>query len=466
MARRASFQSVPRLLLAILLAVLAGSGASAQTPTPEITPEGPTPTFTPIATLGDPIQTDPALIFQSDNLEIFSTVTVAELDGDPGVEWVFGSDRTGGDDSGVGVFAVNPDGSPVAGQWPVILNADVRSSPAVADLDGDGRDEVVVGTYGTPDTILILDHDGARIATLQTQFDVFSSAAIGDLDGDRSLEIVIGTSDGTLVALKADGTPFSNAWPITLPRRQPTLLARNDVDSSPALGDLNGDGFPEIAVLSDEGVLYVYTKEGQPLPGFPFIAPANTFAPGMTGAANSASPLIVDLNGDHHLDVLVGMSNGRVYGFHADGMLVAGFPLILPPGSAPDQPARPGDNILSTPALGDVDGDGRLELAVGFLDGPTGASRMYVYDLHSPANADSLHWHTFHGNTLRAGFDPGKADGDANRDGVVNGLDFFGLLETWERFSTMPGYNSILDLTRNRSIDTGDPPRLIEEFVD
>ncbi|MCG3199915.1 MAG: hypothetical protein GHCLOJNM_04443 [bacterium] len=415
---------------------------------------------------GHPIPTEASAVFESNTLEIFSTLATAELDGDPGVELVFGSDRTGDDDNGVGIFAINLDGAPVAGQWPVILNADVRSSPAVADLDGDGLDEVVIGTYGVPKTILILDHTGAQLASAQTQFDVFSSAAIGDLDGDRTLEIVIGTSDGKLVALKADGAPFANAWPVTPPRRQPPLFARNDIDSSPALGDLDGDGDLEVAALSDEGVLYVYTKEGQPLPGFPFIAPAGTFPPGMTAAANSASPLIVDLDGDHHPDVLAAMSNGRIYGFHGDGTPVNGFPLALPPGAAPDQPGRAGDDILSTPAVGDVDGDGLLELVVAFFDGPHGSSRLFVYDLNSPANADSMQWHTFHANELRRGLSPGMADGDVNRDGVVNGLDFLGVLETWQRFPTMPGYNPKLDLNRNRSIDTGDPPKLVEEFVD
>jgi subtilisin-like proprotein convertase family protein len=432
------------------------------TPTESLTP---TETETPSPTIGDPLRTDPELLNELQGaLEVFSTIAVAELDGDPEPELVFGTDRTGDEDQGVGLYAVNLDGTTVEGHWPVILDTDIRSSPAAADFDNDGFDEIVVGTYGPPNTIRVFDHLGNEIGHAQSEFSVFSSPAIGDLNGDRELEIVVGTSDGTLMVLKKDGTPFSNAWPVLLPDRLDPLAPgkRNDVDSSPALGDLDGDGFPDIVVTSDEGIVYAYNKDGQPLPGFPFIAPAGTFAPDVLESANSSSPILADVDGNGGLDVIAALSNARVYGFRGNGTPLPGFPIVLPPGTAPDAQARPGDDILSTPAVGDVDGDGRLELVVAFYDGPEDVSRLYVYDLGGPASATSMQWPTFHGGPLRRGFFPGPASGDTNRDGVVDKQDLLNLLNTWKRNPTMPRYDAVLDFNQDRKIDGGDIPELLD----
>jgi hypothetical protein len=95
--------------------------------------------------------------------------------------------------------------------------------------------------------------------------------------------------------------------------------------------------------------------------------------------------LVADVDGDESLDVVAGMSNGRVYGLHADGSMIDGFPLRLPPGFPQEGRSRPGDDILSTPAVGDVDGDGLLEMAVAFYDGPDRQTRLFVYDLSASA---------------------------------------------------------------------------------
>jgi len=227
-----------------------------------------------------------------ENHEIFSTITVAELDGDNEPEIVFGTDLTGDQDTGQGVFALNLDGTPVAGIWPVILNADVRSSPAVADLDLDGLDEIVIGTYGIPNTLLILDQDGSLLGKVTTSNSIISSPALADLNGDRIPEIIVGTSDATLMVLKADGTSFSSAWPITLPLSANPIVLRNDADSSPAVGDLDGDGSPEIVILTDDGILFAYHTNGTPLHGFPFVSPRNTYPIEVDSSINSSSPCL------------------------------------------------------------------------------------------------------------------------------------------------------------------------------
>ena len=69
---------------------------------------------------------------------------------------------------------------------------------------------------------------------------VYSSPALGDLDGDGHLEVVVGSDDGKVYAWHHDGTPVAG-WPQT---------TGDVVDSSPALGDLDGDGHLEVVVGS------------------------------------------------------------------------------------------------------------------------------------------------------------------------------------------------------------------------
>lgn len=429
-----------------------------QTPSPT---EAPSPT----ATLGTPLEAIPEVVTFLPGKEIFSTIAVGELDGDEDPELVFGTDRTGSNDQGNGIHAINLDGSPVPGHWPVVLDTDVRSSAALADLDRDGLDEVVIGTYGPPRTLRILDQDGAEIGSIETNYSVISSPLIADLDGDRELEIVVGTSDGTVEVFRMDGSSYSNAWPVTLPPRQPSLQGFNDVDSSPAAGDLDGDGDLEIIASSDDGILYVYTREGQPFPGFPFIAPRATFPLNpleLNGSLNFSSPLVVDADGDGHLDVLVAFSNGRIYGLGSDGAMLNGFPIDLPPGRSPGDRVGEGDNILSTPAVGDIDGDGYLELAVAFYSSLSNETRMYVYDLTGPAVAEGMVWPAFRGTPLKTGFLAGPPDGDHSRDGEVDRQDILQTLDTWYRSNTMPRYSPFLDMNRDGKIDSRDVPFLLE----
>ena len=425
-----------------------------RTPRPTFTPSV---TRTPTNTLGFAVPTDPDLIDFLLDLEIFSSVTIAELDGDLEVELLFGTDRTGVDNTGSGIFAFNLDGTPVPGLWPLILDLDIRSSPAVADMDGDGLDEIAIGSFGVPNTLLIFDHDGSPLGQAQSNLSVISSPAIGNLDDDSDLEIAVGTSDGTLLAIERDGTPLNVNWPVVLPiAGPPAIVPRNDADSSPALGDLTGDGMPEIVVLSDDGVVHAYQTNGQPVPGFPFEAPRDTFGGAVPVSVNFASPLLVDVDGDWQLDVIAAMSNGRVYALHGNGQMVDGFPIRLPLTEPPLTPRRPGDDILSTPAVGDVDGDDLLELAVVFYDGVSAESRLYVFDLDGPASGNEGGWPTFQGNTLRTGFLPPGQKGDCNGDGLLTIEDAFCIIISWYRTGTMPGFDSRIDFDNSGRADSSD----------
>ena len=119
------------------------------------------------------------------------------------------------------------------------------SSPAVADLDGDGRMEVIGGAYsifalngedGTDHWGAPVDPEGGR---------VWPGIAVADLDGDGGAEIISAHGSGYVHVFGADG---SIRW-----TRRPT---ENELRGL-SVDDLDADGSPEIIVT---GAVYGRTN--------------------------------------------------------------------------------------------------------------------------------------------------------------------------------------------------------------
>lgn len=277
-----------------------------------------------------------------------SPPVAADLDPSyPGLEVALGTLS-----SGVNLYVFHADGTSMPG-WPRDIGFFVASSPAIGDLDGDGDLEVVAGDFGT-NAVWALHHDGTPVAgwPIPVAANVRSTAAIADLDpAFAGLEVVIGVQDGTVLALHHDGTPVSG-WPV---------LAGNFVERcSPAVGDVDGDGDLEVFVGSwydgnpgSTGGLYAFSANGTPLPGWPVLTAAH---PSIV-----ASPALADFDGDGDLEITVGTyeTNGKIYVWHHTGAVMSGWPQTIP--RAPASSSA----MTSSPAVGDIDGDGDLEIVTG-----------------------------------------------------------------------------------------------------
>jgi len=75
------------------------------------------------------------------------------------------------------------------------------------------------------------------------------------------------------------------------------------VESSPAVGDLDGDGLLEVVVGCNDGKAYSWKGDGTTLSGWPRE----------TGGYIRSSPSLVDLNADQVVDVILGSGDGKVY---------------------------------------------------------------------------------------------------------------------------------------------------------
>jgi hypothetical protein len=167
-------------------------------------------------------------------------------------------------------------------------------------------------------SLYVLEHDGTPYPgfPIETGGNITSSPALGDIDSDGRIEIVFGSSAGSLHAIRADGTE-----PLGYPVAMPFV---EDWDPSPALGDLDGDGYLDVVVASSDGWLHALRgQNGLPLPGFPFPIVNSVGHP----LSTRSSPVLADVDGDGGLDAVIGDNLGQVLAVSGTGTALPGFPI-------------------------------------------------------------------------------------------------------------------------------------------
>jgi hypothetical protein len=179
------------------------------------------------------------------------------------------------------------------------------------------------------------------------------SAAVGDFNGDGEPDLAVVNQGSNSVAVLLNTTAPGSAAPSFAARQD---FATGSIPNSVAVGDINGDGMPDLAV-ADVGsnrvsVLLNTTARGATTPSF---SPRQDFG---TGSAPDAVA-VGDLNGD-------GMPDLAVANFFSNSVSV--LLNTRAPGSAvPSFAARQDFATGSFPdsvAMGDLNGDGVLDLAV------------------------------------------------------------------------------------------------------
>jgi len=216
---------------------------------------------------------------------------------------------------------------------------------------------------------------------------VESAPALIDLDGDGIWEVLVVGADGTVHALDGAGNALPG-WPVRVglhpgmdPDRADNHLqadayaavsdARQSVLASVAAGALDGAGAaPDVVVATVDGELYAWRADGTLRPGFPVTMDYAHCAPELRDEDHrydcgfGAAPTLVDMDGDGYLDILQPGMDQWLYLWDRNGEAHPGWPVKV---QAPDFEAiadREG-RILSSPAVGDIDADGGLEIVLG-----------------------------------------------------------------------------------------------------
>jgi FG-GAP-like repeat len=205
------------------------------------------------------------------------------------------------------------------------------SSPGLADLNADGRLEIVAPDYST----FVFDANGRQLGKgTATKGRVYAPGVVADLDGDKVPEVVVGGNEGTVAAydLVGGGLPLKPGWPASTCSGGQCPEARGM-----AAADLNGDGRLELVVTTTNtsptgSQVFVFDASGRPY-GPPGAWPRyNAADAGFNGVGNHGYGAygenvgIGNLDDDPQLEIVVTFDDHQINVFNDDGTSVLASP--------------------------------------------------------------------------------------------------------------------------------------------
>jgi hypothetical protein len=282
----------------------------------------------------------------------------------------------------------------------------LASTIVAADLDGDHHPDLIVTLDASVQSLYILRNDpSAPGRFLQPQvLDVSfpSQVAVADVNGDGLPDIVI-AADTVMVALQDPDVPGTFLPPVTLYSNPNTSGPTSFV--SIAAGDLDGDGTPDLVVADETSVRVLYLVPGAtPTVGSSAVLLTNP----VVQNAGETAVAVADIDGDGRADVVVLDPALRVVGVLLQSTAVPGQFLAA---STYPLPSGTGIKLL----VADLDGDGHPDLLVG------GNSALAVW-LQNPQQPGKFLSATAYPVPLYAdGIAVADVDGDGLPDIVTDG---------------------------------------------
>jgi len=211
----------------------------------------------------------------------------------------------------------------------------------IADVNGNGRNDIIIGGNAGEVTLFWYENPSWRRHDVASAPNLEAGGVVVDLTGNGRLDVVAGQQlDGRHVFWFENPPDPTQPWPVRV------IEERFEKYHDQAVGDVDGDGEPEIVMLSQKsGVLLYYD-----IPPDPRVSPwpkqyAHLMAEGMVDVEGLR---IVDIDGDGQIEVLAG-------------------PNILRPTGAGQlwrAESFASDFVKSRVAVADLDGDGRLEIVL------------------------------------------------------------------------------------------------------
>ncbi|HKW14780.1 MAG TPA: C25 family cysteine peptidase [Candidatus Krumholzibacteria bacterium] len=283
--------------------------------------------------------------------------------------------------------------------WPNELVDPSSNSPTVGDIDGYGKLEVVTGNdkmYAWHDDgkeVTDGDHQGITWGVLSSEGDDFvGPAALGNLDSSPGFEIAAAAYTSQQVfCFHGDGTVMPG-WP------KPTI---DFVRAGICIGDIDGDGQPEIVAVDQKENLYAWHKNGtEVIDGDNNPATNGVFKhlPD-NGQWQYQMPALADIDNDGKQEIIIATQDMKLYVFNETGGNEPGWPVTLP--------NYAGGGI----AVGDIDNNGSLEIVVTVRN----VGDIIAYK----ANGTEL-WHTWINSNLF--FNPSPVLADLTGDGKLEAL--------------------------------------------
>ena len=215
--------------------------------------------------------------------------------------------------------------------WKYATGGSIQSAPAIGDIDGNGRLDVVFGS-SDGNIYCVYGDNGTLKWSFSTGNTVTAAPVIADVNNDGKQEVVVGSQNGYLYCLY--GCNGSVMW----------SFYHGTIYRACAIGDLNGDGNKEIICPSYMDVLCVYGNNGT----IKWIH--------AEGNLIQTDPVLHDIDENGKLEAIFGCDDYYLYCYYGyNGTLKWRY--------------NYGNRIWADPVLGDVDGDGKIEIVSGGLSG-------------------------------------------------------------------------------------------------
>ncbi len=183
--------------------------------------------------------------------------------------------------------------------------------PAIADVNGDGLPEIVLGT--NDGFLNLIDASGETVLRVEIGGDSFSPPAVADINADGRADVVVSVKDaenGRIYAISLDGIQAASGAVVGVTDVLLWSAPARDRTSGTGLSvfDLDGDGYAEViwqGYGDDEngragGLLILSGRDGT-------IIYQNPRINSITG---SEYPTIADVDGDGHAEILTGDQEG------------------------------------------------------------------------------------------------------------------------------------------------------------
>jgi MYXO-CTERM domain-containing protein len=334
-------------------------------------------------------------------------------------------------------------GAPWGSATPIPTNR-ILTTPAVADFNGDGIPDILVGSNerlgagGQAGAIYLVDGRGTNAPSLYfpnwpvtlTSLYIFplvaegvgNAGVIGSfggtlaavMHGNAGLPVILPFDPGAQATLAG---PPDNSLPVHPDPSNPGQMSRGVYPASifgelskaatpntmfplfaqPSIGDVDQDGTPDVITSGGSLKLAIALQSSGSSAGQAGAQNLLAMWSGKTGEMLPGAPMILedftffnsqaiaDLDGDDYPEVITGSGGYFMHAFDACGREPAGWPKFT------------GQWIISTPAVGDLDGDHKLEVAVGTRNG-------WLYVWHTEGKDDGIiEWESFHHDNHNTG---------------------------------------------------------------